>query len=314
MAGGARTAILVANPRCVAARGQSNAALRGQLRAAGLDVAAMSVEPDVPADELVHRARSVGAMLVVAAGGDGTVHLVANALAGTGIRLAVLPMGTANDFARGLGLPLDLAAAATVAAQGPGQLVDLGLVNGRYFLNAAHLGLGAETARRANERMKRWLGPLAYVLAAIGAWREAAPLELALRADGQTAVVRASQVLVANGRYFGGGNLAGPTAALDDGLLDVQVVQPELPARALPRLAGALRRGELGAQPEAMAFRTARVEVALSRPAAVNLDGEVMALGDRLAFEVVPGAIEVVAPARVTVARMGPAAASRGAD
>lgn len=314
MAEGAGTAILVANPRCLAARGHTAASMRALLRTAGLDLAAMSAEPDTPAEELVHRARSVGATLVVAAGGDGTVHLVVNALAGTGIRLAVLPMGTANDFARGLGIPTDLTAAAALAARGAGRPIDLGRVNGRYFLNAAHLGLGAETARRANERLKRWLGPLAYVLAALGAWREAAPLELALRSDGQTAVMRASQVLVANGRFFGGGNVAGPTAELDDGLLDVQLVSPELPARALPRLAGALRRGELGAQPEAIAFRTDRLDVALSRPAPANLDGEVVTLGDRLAFEVVPGAIEVVAPARVTVARTATAATPTGAD
>lgn len=314
MAEGAETAILVANPRCLRARGQDAASLRALLRSAGLAIAPVSLEPDIPPRDLVRRARAAGATLVVAAGGDGTAHLIVNALAGSGLRLAVLPMGTANDFARTLGIPPSLTAAATLAARGVGRSIDLGRVNGRYFLNAAHLGLGAEAARGASERLKRWLGPLAYVFAAAGAWRRSVPLHLALRADGQTAVMMASQVLVANGRYFGGGNLAGAAATLEDGLLDVQLVAPSLPARALPRLAGALRRGELGAQPEAIAFRTARLEVALSHPEPANLDGEVVALGDRLAFEVVPAAINVVAPPAVPVSRVATdAVAPRGA-
>jgi YegS/Rv2252/BmrU family lipid kinase len=292
----ARKAILVANPKCVMSRGQTLPGLHALLRGAGLETSPMVVEPDDPAAELVHRAEAVGADLVVAAGGDGTAHLVANAIAGTGLMMGVLPLGTANDFARTLALPLDLEAAARALAGLPPRPVDLGRVNGRYFLNAAHLGLGVETARRADARLKRWIGPLAYVLAAAGAWRAAEPLALALKADGQTAVMRASQVLVGNGRFFGGGNVVGPDATLEDGLLDVQLVAPELPARALPRLAGALRRGEMGAQPEAMAFRTARLEVSLRRAADANLDGEIVRLGDRLVFEVVPGAIAVVAP------------------
>lgn len=312
MVEGPGTAILVANPRCLEARGHTKASLRERLAAAGLGLVGTSIEPDAPAAELVHRARAHGATMVVVAGGDGTIHMVANALAGTGIALAVLPLGTANDFARGLGLPTDLDEAVALAAGGPSRPIDLGRVNGRYFLNAAHLGLGAETAKRADARLKRWLGPIAYVLAAMGAWRETPALELALRADGQTAVMRASQVLIANGRFYGGGNVAGPEATLADGLLDVQLVAPELPARALPRLAGALRRGDIGAQPEAMAFRTARLEVALSRAASANLDGEVVELGDRLVFEVVPGALIVRAPALVTAIRPETDAAASG--
>ena len=312
MAERAGTAILVANPRCLTARGHTAASVLALLRAAGLAVVPMRLEPDIPAAELLHRARGVGATTVVAAGGDGTVHLVANALAGTGLTLAVLPLGTANDFARGLGLPLDLTEAAALAARGATRRVDLGRVNGRYFLNAAHLGIGAETARRTGARLKRWLGPLAYGLAAVGAWREAVPLELALRADGQTAVMRASQVLIANGRFFGGGNVVGPEASLADSLLDVQLFAPELPARVLPRLVGALRRGEVGAEPEAITFRTARLEVMLSHAAPGNLDGEMVALGDRLVFEVVPGGISVRAPAAVTTSRPATSAAAPG--
>lgn len=312
MAEDAETAILVANPRCLAARGHTAASVRELLRTAGLALAPMSLEPDIPPAELRHRAHAVGATTVVAAGGDGTLHLVANALAGTRLRLAVLPMGTANDFARALGIPSNLTAAAALAARGHGRPIDLGRVNGRYFLNAAHLGLGAEAARHANERLKRWLGPLAYVLAALGAWRDAAPLDLALRADGQTAVMKASQVLIANGRYFGGGNLAGHDATLEDGLLDVQLLAPSLPARALPRLAGALRHGDLGGQPEAIAFRTTRLDVVLGHDEPVNLDGEILALGQRLRFEVMPGEITVIAPARVTVSRSATDATAPG--
>lgn len=287
-------ALLVTNPRCLTQRGQTVAGLQQALQGAGVDMAPMSVEPDMPASELAHRAQAVGATTLVAAGGDGTLHMVANAAARAGLTLAVLPFGTANDFARGLALPLDLDAAVAVIARGLTREIDLGSCNGHFFLNAAHLGLGAETARRSDSRLKRLLGPLAYALAAIGAWHESKSLKLSLRADGQAAVIRASQLLVGNGTFYGGGNLVAPDAAIDDGLLDVQVVGPDLPAHALPRLAGALRRGDMAAQPETLCFRTERLEVTLSRPTPVNMDGELEDLGERLIFEVVPRALRVI--------------------
>jgi diacylglycerol kinase family enzyme len=133
-------------------------------------------------------------------------------------------------------------------------------------------------------------------MAAIGAWHAHKALAVTLVVNGREASFSASQLLVANGVYYGGGNLVAPDASFEDGLLDVQLVGPDLPAHALLRLARALRRGEMADQPETLCFRTTRLEVRLGRPAPVNMDGELAELGDRLVFEVVSRALRVVVP------------------
>ena len=291
---GTETAILVAFAGCLEQRGSSVADVQRALREAGLQVGALAFEPTLPPDELARLALAAGATMIVAAGGDGTVHAAANAAAQLGLTLAVLPFGTANDFAHGLALPLELAAAVAAIAAGQTRTIDLGRVNGHYFLTAAHAGLGAETARRSDPRLKQLVGPLAYAVAAVGAWSEHEPLELTLVVNGREATLCASQLLVANGVYYGGGNLVAPDASFDDGQLEIQLVGPDLPAHALLRLAGALRRGEMADQPETACFRTTHLEVTLGRPAPVNMDGELVELGEHLVFEVAPRALRVV--------------------
>jgi diacylglycerol kinase family enzyme len=184
-----------------------------------------------------------------------------------------------------------------VIAEGSPIPVDLGRVNGTYFLNAAHVGLGVETAKRTSPTLKKMIGPIAYVLAAAQAWLNTDPMPIEVCAEHGCLKLMASQLLVGNGRYYGGGMVVAPDATLDDGLLDVYVLSADASKAELLKLAAAARRGTLGDQPHILYFRTPRLSAALAGPVQINVDGEVLAMEGHLAFEVVPRALGVYAPA-----------------
>ena len=290
-------ALLLANPICLARHGVTLEALQGLLARHGIESEAETVvaEPDM----LAYRARlrQFPPSRLIVAGGDGTVHQAANMLAGSDVPLGVLPLGTANDFARSLDLPLDLERAVALIAEGAPLPVDLGRVNGHHFLNVAHLGLGVETAKRTNPKLKRLIGPGAYVVAAARALWASEPLTITCCFEGAACMtLTASQLLVGNGRYFGGGLVAGREATLVDGLFDVQILEPEVGPAAALRLARAARHGELEDLPGVFHTRVERFTARLSRPTEVNLDGELVAMEENLAFEVLPGVLGVYAP------------------
>lgn len=296
---GRAEALVLANPACLARRGLSLDDLEGLMARAGLRAEARMIA-SVPPEALRHY------NLVVAAGGDGTVHEAVNRVAPLGLPLGVLPLGTCNDFARTLHLPNDLEEAARVIAEDTAIPIDLGMVNGRYFVNAAHLGLGVETAKHLQPQLKTLLGPIAYGIALVAAWWTAKPLEIDVCVEGHCAHYAVTQMLVGNGRYFGGGLLIGRDATLDDGLLDVYLVGPNLGVREALRLAAALRRGAIGEHDGLAHYRTTRLTADLSRPAEVNLDGEVRRLEHRLVFEVHPGALRAFARAAGVTAIWAP--------
>lgn len=289
-------AFLLANPICLKRHGFDLESLKALLAEAGLRVHAeeLSITPDF--DDLRDRIQEAAPNMLIAAGGDGTIHQSANLAVPLGLPLGVMPLGTANDFSRTLGLPTDPKEAAALIADGPSMQVDVGRVNGHYFLNAAHLGLGVETAKRTNPTLKHMIGPLAYVLAAAQAWMNAEPISIECCFDDKNCVkVMASQLLVGNGRYFGGGNVVARDATLDDGLLDVYVLSEEIGAAEALKMAAAVRQGGLEDQTGLLYARSARFTAKLSRPTEVNLDGELVPLEALLQFEVLPRALSVYA-------------------
>jgi YegS/Rv2252/BmrU family lipid kinase len=290
-------ALLLANPICLHRHGLELASLKQLIERHGLTCEAHTLENEAIEAPWTEQLARGGYNVVIAAGGDGTVHQVVNLMADTRLPLGVLPLGTANDFARALGLPTDMAGAVRVIAEDTAIPVDLGVVNGHYFLNAAHLGMGVETAKRTNARLKEMIGPLAYILAAAQAWMNTEPLDLEVCVGNSCSNFRASQLLVGNGRYFGGGMVIARDATLDDGLLDVHVLAAHIgPAEAL-KLAAAARLGAMEDMDGIAHYRTERLTARLSRPAEVNLDGELVNMEQQLEFAVLPGALQVFARA-----------------
>jgi YegS/Rv2252/BmrU family lipid kinase len=228
---------------------------------------------------------------VIVAGGDGSVGCGAAIAARAKVPLAVVAVGTANDFARALALPLELRAAVELAAAGGRtRRLDLGRVGDRPFVNAASAGLSPIAARKAHG-LKALLGPLAYSVGALRAGLFAKPVRCSVNVDGELAFEgRAWQVTVALTGAFGGG--AEVDADPADGALDVVAIEAGSRLR-LARHAYGLRAGRVEEQPGVVTARGQRVAIETEGDAGFNVDGEL--LDDReLAFTVEPQAFEVV--------------------
>jgi diacylglycerol kinase (ATP) len=233
-----------------------------------------------------------GPRRLVIASGDGAIGPAAAAAASARIPLAVVPAGTANDFARVIGVPGELGAACRLAIRGTRlREMDLARMDGRPFVNAASTGLAVAAAERARPLRHR-LGPAAYALGALGAAVRESPLECRVTCDGRPAFDgRAWQVTVASTGRFGGGSRL-ESADPRDGRLDVAVLAAG-PRLRLAAHAYGLRRGNLTAQRGVRHGRGVRVEVGVPRGTAFNVDGEVIDHGPAR-FTIEPGAFRVV--------------------
>ena len=287
-----RSALLVANSRAGGGRSVLDPALE-VFAAAGVAVDVCTPEDPAQIPAIV-RERGPAADMVVVGGGDGTVHRVAAALIDAGRPFGLLPMGTANDLARTLALPVDPAAAAAVIVAGTTTRVDVGMLNGSPFLNVVSIGLSVQVAKYHSGERKRRLRLLSYPVSWLDAWRESRPFSAWLTCDGDTLRVRCLQVTVGNGRHYGGGLTVAPDARIDDGRLDVYYVKP-VPAWRMARLLPALFSGNFRARGEVGSFSGRQVRIATRRPLPINADGEL--IGETPAeIEVRPGALEVFVP------------------
>jgi diacylglycerol kinase (ATP) len=228
---------------------------------------------------------------IVVAGGDGSIGRAAEVAGRAGVALAVVPVGTANDFVRALGIPQDCERAVALAVDGSTtRALDLGRVDGRPFVNVASAGLSPVAARRA-EGLKRRLGRLAYTTAALRAGLTADPIECRVRCDGAEHYDgRAWQVTVACGGGFGGG--AELEADPADGILDVVVIEAGSRARLVLHAYG-MRAGRVERQGGVITGSGREIEVWAEARTGFNVDGEIVET-DRLRATVEPRAFEVV--------------------
>lgn len=269
------------------------------LRGAGYEVTTL-IEPDgVSLWETTRRAvRGHDALVVV--GGDGMAHLGANVVAGTRMPLGIVPTGTGNDMARGLGIAIGNAEAAMNqlldALQREPRVIDAGRIRGegvdRWFACIFSAGFDAIVNERANNM--RWpKGRQRYNLALLRELAALRPIHYRLELDDETIESRAMLIAVANNTSFGGGMLVTPDAQLDDGLFDVLIVQP-LSRVAFLRLFPRVFKGTHVSDPRVRVVRTRRVTVSAESIVAYA-DGERVAPLP-LELEVVPGALRVFAP------------------
>jgi diacylglycerol kinase (ATP) len=291
---------LIANPRSGTAPDPDELAER--LRADGAAVSWVPIE--AIADE--HRGDLEDGALdalraagrpdrIVVAGGDGSIGPAALCAARLRVALAVVPAGTANDFARAKGLPLDLEPACALAGspQARTARADLGMAGGRPFVNAAAAGLSVVAAHTAKPHKSR-LGALAYAIGAARAGLTAAPLRCVVTCDGDERFAgRAWQVVVGVTGAFGGGSEIGATRT-GEGLLDVAVV-PAGSRAGLVRRAFGMRAGRLIEQAGVAHERATVIEVEISGHSAFNVDGETCRC-EPARFELDPGGFDLVTP------------------
>lgn len=250
---------------------------------------------------LARVAISHGADIVAAAGGDGTLGEVLNAVYGTRAKLGVLPLGTGNDFARTLGIGNDLDSAIRALSSGHSRTVDIGRATwgeqSRLFLNIAGCGFDSLVARRINAGRahpfwKHIGGVAAYLTAATLELQHLRAARLRLKLDGELLDTRALLCAVANAKSYGGGMQVAPDASLDDGLFDICVIQDATKmefVRAFP----SVFRGAHVHHPRVVMRRARRVEIWCDRDWPVLVDGELVGTPP-ITFEVVPHAVDVI--------------------
>jgi diacylglycerol kinase (ATP) len=267
-------------------------------RLAGWDLDAPVVFTEAPghATELAAAAVADGVTRVVVAGGDGTVCEAAEGLfnAGGG-ELAILPLGTGNDAARTLGVPLDLEDATRAASAGRPRVVDLMRVGEHVVLNAIGVGLTGDINDRA-ARIKWVRGITVYLLAALSALFRYRMQQVRMLTENQTYEGSMLILAVHGGPTTGGGFALTPAAVPDDGLLDACLVEEAGPIGRLARLIAAMK-GTLGEKEGTHELQAPWLELHFSKPLPAHLDGNSVTLEPPVVrFEVVPGALQVVVP------------------
>ena len=235
--------------------------------------------------------------LLIAAGGDGTLNEVLHGLMdlswGTRPTLGLVPLGTANDFAAGCGIPSNPAKALALCMKGEGVPIDVGKANDHWFINAASSGFGAEITATTSPELKRLLGPAAYTvmgaILAINLHHYHGRLIL----PGREIIGGGPVAIVGNGRQTGGGIQVAPRACIDDGLLDVLVVRQISPTALL---AAARELQQLPSDGEYISYwQTPWLEVHHEEAIPVNLDGEPLHFST-VRYEAVPKAIQLIVP------------------
>ncbi|MBX9679869.1 MAG: lipid kinase [Gemmataceae bacterium] len=286
-------ALLLTNPG--ARQGGSKAAndFLTPLRESGIEIVEADVSPSEYSAEI--RRRSDKLDLVLVGGGDGSMNAAADGLVETNLPLGVLPLGTANDLARTLGIPADPIEAAKLVVAGKRRRIDLGWVNGSHFFNVASLGLTVSITRQLSSETKSRWGVFAYPLTALRVLWNVRPFHAEIRTNGETHRVHAVQIAVGNGRYYGGGMTIAEDAAIDDCRLDLYSLEVHRWWQVIS-LVPALRTGTHAGNKGVRVLRGREFEITTRRPRHINTDGEITTRTPAV-FRVAPQAIEVFVPA-----------------
>ncbi len=288
-----REAVLVVNTQ--SRRGErSYARAKRELRDQGVRLAAAYPVRDasrIPA--VVEGIVAEGCRFVIVGGGDGTISSVMSSFAGQDICLGLLPMGTANNFARANGIPLDLEAAAKVIATGRIARVDLGEVDGKPFTNAVSIGLTSAIHRGSPDGIKRVLGRLGYLVVAARRFAQSRAFRCRLIVDGEAFEMEALDVRVANGPFQGGIRIV-DEASVESGELAVRIVTG--PSKwALGRAWGASVFGRPAAAHSVRTLRGRNIEISASPTQFVSVDGEVITQTP-VRIAVMPAALQIIVP------------------
>jgi YegS/Rv2252/BmrU family lipid kinase len=248
-------------------------------------------------DDLVETVRNALAkkpQLVILGGGDGTISGLVDLLVGQNVVLGVLPLGTANSFARTLGLPLDIEGAIEAIRTGVPKRIDLGKIDGDYFANCAAMGISPQIAETVPHRLKKVLGRIGYLGWASWQFARFKPFILTVDDGTEAKTMRVVEVRISNGPYHGGTWLV-DEASINSGEIVVQAVTGRY-KRTLVKNWAASFFGHESRHQDTVTFsgKSLRIETKPSLP--ISIDGEVLA-HTPVTAQVAPGVIEVMVPA-----------------
>jgi len=264
-----------------------------QLQTMGFELIQESTDDPQHLPEVIRRYQKQ-VDLVIIGGGDGTLNAAVDGLVDTQLPLGILPLGTANDLARTLGIPNCLPDACKIIGTGQLRRIDLGWVNGKHFFNVASLGLSVQITQQLSKKAKRRWGVLAYAVTAIQVIWQARPFTAEIRLNGKSISVKTIQISVGNGRYYGGGMTVDYDAAIDDQKLDLYSLEIQHWWQILPLLP-AIRQGQQTSWPGVRTAEGQEIEVYTHKPHAINTDGEITT-HTPAKFRVIPHALGVLVP------------------
>ena len=255
--------------------------LAAALRGAYSGVEVLFTTGDGDARDAASLAVADGCTTLFVAGGDGTLNEAVNGVADAGaldrVRFGIIPLGTGNDFATGLGIPAEIDAAVETLLQAREIQVDLGQVNGRIFLNTSGGGFIAEVSVNVTPQLKTIAGRLAYLIGGAQALLDYDPVRATVRAEpGDVRIgLGVYAFAVCNSRLIAGGRLIAPNAILDDGLLDVCLIE-SMSAVEFVALGRRVADGDHVNDPRVRYLQASSVVLEFEREIRFNTDGEVL--------------------------------------
>lgn len=252
-----------------------------------------AVEDPAQLDHVVKAALAKKPDLLILGGGDGTISGLVDHMVGTDTALAVLPLGTANSFARTLGIPVDVEGAFGVIAGGVRRRIDLGMIDGDYFANGAAIGIAPRIAQSVPHALKKYLGRAGYLGWAAWEFLHFHPFTLIVGEGAEAKRLAVVEVRISNGSYHGGTEV-NERAEVDNGMIVVQAVTGHARTRLIKNWVTSVLR--LHARHETVEhFSGTDLRIATEPPMPVSIDGEVLAKTPVTA-RVAAGVIEVLVP------------------
>lgn len=232
--------------------------------------------------------------LLILGGGDGTISGLVDLMVGHDVMLGVLPLGTANSFARSLGIPLTIEGAVEVIRNGRPRRIDLGMIDNDYYANCAAMGISPKIAETVPHGLKRVGGRLGYLAWAAYQFLRFRPFTLIVEQNGTRERLRVVEVRISNGPYHGGTELV-DAAAVDSGEIVVQAVCGHVKRRLIVNWAASILRSDYRKE-KVRDFRGREIKLSTIPPLPISIDGEVLARTPVTA-KIAAGIIEVIAPA-----------------
>lgn len=218
---------------------------------------------------------AANADMVIVGGGDGTVNAAIRGVYETKLPIAVLPLGTANDFARSLKVPLTLQDAAQAIISNRQEKIDMGQLNTHYFVNVSHIGLTVDVALSSNTREKKLFSIFAYILAMSRALKRNRRFTAVIRHDDAVTRTRCNNISVGNGRNYGGGMVIAEKARIDDSRLDLVTWRRQSLLRLFVA-AVRMRSGRHIHLKEVSQLTASTIKIDTEQPMQVAADGELL--------------------------------------
>jgi diacylglycerol kinase (ATP) len=300
-------AVLILNPASgssslapqVVAPEESEATILAALRKYGIEPEVWYTTPEDAGMASAKRAVAEDAAMVIAAGGDGTLHAVAAGLIGTPCKLAIIPMGTMNNIARSLEIPETIEGACAVIAAGHTGQIDVGTINGQIFLEVAGIGLEAALFPAAEDiKARGWLSTLRGIMVGLSTLLAFQPTRFKIAFDERRKrSYRAIQVSVCNSPYYGARLRFAPRAVMNDGLLDI-LLYKNFSKSEYVRHAISISQGKRTFEPKVTRRKARSLYIETEVPIEIHADGIPMGYTPAM-ITVLPGALRVCVPESV---------------